>query len=266
MSEAGEWDFYITAIGDDPAFVFLDLSLARQLPTDRPIQVRVKVHFRRPRADGLLERDEYGALQAIEDGLGEVLLEAIEGRLVGRVTTRGLRDFVYYAPRRDGAEAAVQLAMCDFPLYRFETEIEEDPTWSLYLDLLCPTDRELQTILNRRVIDNLREHGDSLSVPREVDHHLDFPTREAREDFASEVEALGFTVTGRGDPGDEGRDEDGDDKQAWSIHLTRTHSVEWDTVNVVVAELVERARVNGGAYDGWGCVVVSGDDDEDLGG
>ncbi|MBL4849249.1 MAG: DUF695 domain-containing protein [Planctomycetes bacterium] len=247
MSEeaAEAWEVYHTQLDEEghPAAIMVDVSLCEPDPT-RTHSVRVIVHLQEPDYEsGFPHREESQVLYALEDALTPVLVKA-GARLVGRVTTQGVRDFVYYAPGPI-SEDRVRDVLAEWPLYSFELKQGEDPEWSFYRDILVPSAREWQSIMNWKVIHNLSEHGDTLEAPREVDHHLDFPTEDALETFLSGLE--GFTCAGR-EPDEEG--------EGVSVHLTRVHSVDFETVDGVVARLLDQAEQVAGSYSGWGCSVI----------
>lgn len=247
MSEerAETWEVYRTLLDEEahPAAVIVDVSHSEP-DSARPHLVRVVVHLQEPDYEtGFPHKEESQVLYAIEDELNPALQKA-GALLVGRLTTQGIRDFVYYAPGPI-SEDRVRDVLSQWPLYSFELTEEDDPEWIFYNEILVPSAREWQSIMNGKVIHNLTEHGDTLEAPRQVDHHLDFPHESALESFLEGLE--GFSCAARG-PHEEG--------DGFSLHLTRVHSVDFESVDAIVGELVERAEEFAGSYDGWGCPVV----------
>jgi regulator of RNase E activity RraB len=240
------WEVYRTQLDEDchPAAILVDVSI-REPDPKRPHLVRVVVHLQEPDYEsGFPHKEESQTLYALEDELTPSL-ERAAARLVGRVTTQGVRDFVYYAPGPI-SEDRVRDALSQWPRYHFDLTQEDDAEWNFYNQILVPSPREWQSIMNGKVIHNLSEHGDDLETPREVDHHLTFPSEGALESFLEELQ--GYACVSR--EADEGG-------PGFSLHLTRTHAVDFSTVDAIVFELAERASAVAGSYDGWGCGVVT---------
>ena len=249
MSEeevAPVWEVYRTQLDEEghPAAILVDVSIQEADPK-RPHLLRVVVHLQEPDYDtGLPHKEESKLLYALEDELTPAL-ERAGARLVGRLTTQGVRDFVYYAPGSI-SEDRVRDVLSQWPRYHFDLTQEDDSEWNFYREILVPTPREWQSIMNGKVIHNLSEHGDTLETPREVDHHLLFPTDAALGAFLSDLK--GFTCVSR---------EAQAEGPGFTLHLTRTHPVDFSTVDAIVSDLTERAEALAGSYDGWGCGVVA---------
>jgi len=249
MSEDGApqaWEVYRTRLDEEGhlAAVLVDVSI-RGADSKRPHLVRVVVHLQEPDYDtGMPHKEESKALYALEDELTPAL-ERAGARLVGRLTTQGVRDFVYYAPGSI-SEDRVRDVLSQWPRYHFDLTQEDDAEWAFYHEILVPSPREWQSIMNGKVIHNLSERGDTLDTPREVDHHLLFPTEAALKSFLGDLE--GFTCVSS---------EAQEDQAGFSLHLVRTHAVDFSTVDAIVSELTERAEAVSGTYDGWGCAAVA---------
>jgi regulator of RNase E activity RraB len=237
MSEerAGAWEVYQTQLDEEghPAAILVDVSLGEPDPT--------RGHLVFP------HREESQVLYALEDALTPALAKA-GARLVGRVTTQGIRDFVYYAPG-PVSEDRVRDVLAEWPVYSFDFSQGEDAEWDFYREVLAPSPREWQSIMTWKVIHDLSEHGDVLETPREVDHHVELPTPVAVETFLSGLE--GFTCAGR-DAHEEG--------EGVTVHLTRVHSVDFETVEGIVHGLLDNAEQVAGSYEGWGCAVMKSTD------
>ncbi len=240
MSNREDWDFYLTRVGERPAAIFCDL--AADPDPERPLRLRVRVRLQFPRPeDGLASADESAGLNAVEDALVERLAEA-GTRYVGRWTCDGFREFVFYAPEDAPFEQGLRAVAEAFPDYRPTTEVSEDAGWDMFRELLLPGRWELQWILDRRVVTNLREAGDENDLPRPVDHYAYFSDTGARDAFMREARALGFAVEvtlGR-----------------VGAHLVRHDPVDLEHIHGVVCELIDLVDRHGGDYDGWGAPVV----------
>ena len=108
---------------------------------------------------------------------------------------------------------------------------------------------------NRRVVLKLKEYGDMLNVPRQLEHLILFATRARAESFMTDMGEQGFQ--GMIEPQQQ---EDG----AWAVQLHRVDPVDLDHINEIVHQLRERAVLHDGIYDGWGCMVVTEDPPADI--
>ena len=115
-----------------------------------------------------------------------------------------------------------------------------DHEFSYLNEFLLPDDERMQWIMDRRVCEQLEEHGDDHSVPRPVDHFLDCEG-EPPQALIDAATKLGFEVQ----------------PSEGSLQLVKIHSVELDAIHDIVMQLRELAEAHGAEYDGWGCPVQS---------
>lgn len=247
---AEDWDVYMSPIDDHPAVIFVDLAPSQSAPdTQRPWLLRVSIELQVQREDGLSDPEETEVLYAIEDALFDSVAKSLRARYVGRVTTQGRRDHFYYGQSAEGLPGAASEAMRGFSSYRFTCNDEQDSAWSVYSEVLFPGDIELQSIYNRRLVNQLMESGDDLSEPREVDHWMYFPSEEHRDQFLLQVAGNGFrsqcTLV-----------ENSDAEFRYAVQLTRQDRVDMETIDGLVIDLFLRTRNCGGNYDGWETSVV----------
>lgn len=239
------WDFYFANVNDKLASLFVDLGIRAAAPDmEKPWLLWAWVYFNSPREDGLSSSQEAPTLSQIEDSLNEAVAAAVDGALVGRITTDGRREFYFYAPSFAGFEEAVVRGMKPFPHYRWDSGSKHDPEWKQYLGLLYPTPRDWQRIKNRHVIEVLEKHGDPLERERAVSHWAYFPDESSRDQFIAAVRERGYEVI------DQGRG-DGERPLPFGATFERMDSVDWDSINQVTLELFDLAKAFSGDYDGW---------------
>ena len=132
--------------------------------------------------------------------------------------------------------------------YSFETGHRTEPEWTTYLEFLYPSKREHQSMLTLRQFEALEEQGDQHETPRPVDHTLDFPSTESREEVVDVAINRGFEVARTHDK--EGR---------FGVTLRRSDPVTYTHLNQVVLELFDLAANHEGDYEGWHSPVTSAD-------
>src|SRR5690606_19606188 len=134
------------------------------------------------------------------------------------------------------------ILMAAFPEYEFDTGHREDVQWRLYREFLYPTNRSLQLINNRRVLEALEQRGDPLTESRPVRHFVDFDADAEIEAFRQALAIGGFEIVGGGAIEESDRQ---------SIVFERIESVDFLHINDLTMQLLDLANSHGGDYDGW---------------
>ena len=241
-----KWDFFFAKVNGKVASLFVDLGVREVAPdATHPWLLWVWVYFNHPRENGLSSSQEADTLSEIEDALADAVGNAVDGFLVGRITTDGHREFYFYASSVAGFDDALARSMISFPGYQWDAGTEHDPQWKHYLDVLYPTPRDWERIKNRRVIEQLQRHGDPLKRKRPVFHWAYFTNESSRRQFVAAIKDRGYTVTNQ---------ETVDDPSCphpFGVSFEREDNVDWDSINQVTLELFELADALEGFYDGW---------------
>ncbi|MCL2132103.1 MAG: ribonuclease E inhibitor RraB [Lentimicrobiaceae bacterium] len=114
--------------------------------------------------------------------------------------------------------------------------------WGSYFNSLFPSPQQSQSIANRRVIDQLKKHGDSLTKEREVFHWIYFKTEKDRESYLDKIKNDNFTVVNK---------QKGKGKYRYGLEIKRVDKVDLDSVDKYVIYLWRLANETNGDYDGW---------------
>jgi uncharacterized protein (TIGR01619 family) len=245
MNHEAEWDFYFSNVDDKPGSFYLDLGLSQIAPVDSmPHFFYVSLKMNDPKENGLSSDREYDTLIQIED----FLIDSLKGKhdiiYVGRLTSNGTRDFYFYTSDTLLIEKTISESFVQFPKYEYDFEIKDDKKWLYYFDFIYPNPRQLQSILNRRVIENLEKNGDKLTQPREVNHWIFFKTIEGREKYIEKVKEKGFKI-------EDIDNADRDKEFKYKLRISRVDNVGRGDVDDYVLYLWELADELGGDYDGW---------------
>lgn len=247
---AGEdWDFYFCRVNDVLASIALDLGLRKVAP-DRSKQdlLWVWVYLNSPRPDGLSDSSEFDILIRIEEKLTETFERLFNAILGGSITTNGRREFYYYGSHSDAFDSAVVEVLAHFPGYEFDSGFQNDPQWKHYLEVLYPSDENLQRIKNRSVLDILERKGDTLDAPRDIFHWIYFRTNSDREAFWAVIQLLSYCLQSK-------PEKTGDDFP-FGLCIVRFQSVKQDDIDEAVLELFRCAKEFHGDYDGWETEVI----------
>jgi uncharacterized protein (TIGR01619 family) len=243
------WKPYLCNVNGKLASIFVNLGLRGDVPMlAKPWLLWTWVYFQTPRADGLSDGKEAPTLYKIEDALDLCVSRACQAIPCGRITTEGRREFYFYGETENGFHHAVKAALKGFAGYRYDIGSQEDSQWGQYLNVLYPTPEDLQRIANMDLLDALREKGDVLTVAREVQHWMYFGSEQSRALFRDASASAGFKVVS------ESRSEK---DLPFGIVVARTQSIEQESIDRTVIELLNLSRRFDGDYDGWETPVVT---------
>lgn len=246
------WGSYFANVNNKLASIALNLGLRSYVPMhDKPELLWVWVYLRMPKPNGLSESSEFQTISAIEDELEKRVSVACDAIEAGRITTDGRREFYFYGATDKGFRSAVSNAMGRFNRYKFDLDSQKDPEWNQYLNVLYPSDEDLEKIKNREVLEALMKHGDTLTPVRDVHHRIYFGSLEDRKWFASKARDLGYDI-----------EDESEDRTHWPTHpfrlqITRDQSVTPDQIDNAVIELFRLAKQVNADYDGWEAQVIA---------
>lgn len=251
--ESERWGFFLCNVNDKIASIFLDLGIHDRAPiTEQATIAFVFVDLLDPHENGLIGDSEFEALKEIDDRLSAHLSKDLDATFVGRITTDGRREFYFYCRSADGLERTAEHAMAEYPQYQYECGSESDPDWSQYFKVLYPNEWQYQTTQNQRVVEVLRDHGDTLKKPRDVIHWAYFKNAEARTAFVDQMTSAGFAVYTTSDP----EDKDADAEFPFGAAVNRDDMVDHNSIDDTVWRVYNVAVTLGGNYDGWEAQVV----------
>jgi uncharacterized protein (TIGR01619 family) len=243
------WVSYFCNVNGKLASIFLDIDRRNIAPdSGRAWLLWIWVYFKQPRPDGLSSSEEFTALCAIEDKLNAAMQEHCRAFLAGRITTEGRREFYYYGPNSSRFDATVADLMKSFPSYEFDHGSQHDPAWNQYLNVLFPSDDDLQKILNREVLDVMENKGDQPEIPREVLHWAYFPTEVNRSDFEAAVQTKEYRI--------DSKSHQPEGENPYGVCFGKVQKCTRDAIDKSVLDLRKLAQRFQGEYDGWEAQVM----------
>lgn len=244
-----DWDAYFCLIEDRPASIAADLDLRRFAPfSDSQWMVQISVLVREPDENGLPRGSELETLSAIEDSLAYQLGTQLSAIQVGRAAFHGYRLFFFYCSDTRRVAAAMAEAMQDYPGYKAELVVSEEPDWDTYFQFLLPDAREYQRMQNRKLLIQLEELGDDPDRERLVEHWLYFPSEEQRSAFLKWSLGEGFLPLGF--------DHESEDELPWKLRLGKNELPQEEEIDEVVLLLFDKVQEFEGEYDGWETQVI----------
>lgn len=243
------WELYMKPIDGNIASVLVNAGISAELPSeDKCYMGFVRLSMKSPGDRGLVSGEEEAQLGFIEDRIEMESLRYRIGSYVGKITSDNEMTFIYYLKHTFEWPDVVQAAMQEFPDYSYTYGSKMDAEWEIYHKLLFPTALEWQIIHNHKVCDRLKQSGDSLQLPRAIEHKAYFETLEKRESFIGRIQSESFRVKDLTEP-DENYPMPG-------VSFYRQDKPFYYDIDALTLHLIELTREHGGEYDGWETSVV----------
>jgi uncharacterized protein (TIGR01619 family) len=245
-----DWAIYFSAVNENQTgSILVDLGLYNFAPVEsKPYLVSVITFMNNPTEDGLSSADENALLNQIEDYFIKLLVSTKRAIYTGRLKYGGKILSYFYSEKTDEIEEIISKASKNYADYRFEYNVKEEKDWRAYFEVLYPSPIELQSIQNRRVVENLERHGDKLEIERQVDHWIYFSSEADRKGFLDAIKDDGFKIVNN--------DQTDSEEAAFSLQLSRIDRVDYQSVDEYVLYLWEKAQEFNGTYDGWETFII----------
>jgi hypothetical protein len=181
-----------------------------------------------------------------------IALEHDEGaKYVGGRVVDGWSELYFYTRNSKGLNQQVAQILKERS-YIFETHIVKDTKWDFHHKNLTPSELELCHIQSDKIIFMLQEEGDTLEIPRDVEHYLSFDTATQKQRFLEHLDLEGFSF----------KDEISGDEFENGIALVKKHAVTRKSVAQEVQTLFDAVKKEHGYYEGWSTLLVTSETEE----
>ena len=236
---------------DLPAVIRTNLALRDfEFTVNYPKRLHLQILYKNADDNGFPTREEGEYVYSIEDAVVEII-EQHGDILAGVVKCDERVRIVSYAKNELGYYDEISEMMSEkFPDYAYTLAVVEDENWELYFQALYPDKYEYQSIMNMRLIENIKSDGDSM-VPRVLEHCLLFKTEENGEAFLAKVMEDGFIKLSSEDLSN---NEDIDKEYPYVLVIGREDAFE--NIDETVWYLMDLVEEFDGEYSGWGCHIV----------
>ena len=236
---------------DLPAVIRTNLALRDfEFTVNYPKRLELQILYKTADDNGFPTREEGEYVYSIEDAVVEIIEK--HGDILAGVAKCDERVHIdAYAKNELGYYDEISEMMAEnFPEYAYTFAVFEDKNWDMYFHALYPDKYEYQSIMNMRLIENIKSDGDSM-VPRVLEHCLLFKTEENGEAFLSKVMEDSFIKLSSENQND---NEDIDKEYPYVLVIGREDAFE--NIYEIVWYLMDLAKEFDGEYDGWGCHIV----------
>lgn len=248
-----DWGVYLcdSFAYDLPAVIRANLALRDfEYTANYPKRLHLQILYKNADDSGFPTREEGEYVYSIEDAVEEIV-EQHGDMLAGVVKCdERVRIFAYTKNELGYYDEISAVMSKNFPNYAYTLAIVDDPDWELYFQGLYPDRYEYQSIMNMRLIEDIKSDGDSM-VPRVLEHCLLFKTEEHGEAFLAKVMEDGFIKLSSENLTD---NEDIDKEYPYVLVIGREDAFE--NIDEIVWYLMDLAEEFDGEYSGWGCHVV----------
>ena len=257
VQETGEieadWGVYLcdSFAYDLPAVIRANLALRDfEYTANYPKRLHLQILYKNADDNGFPTREEGEYVYSIEDAVEEIV-EQHGDMLAGVVKCdERVRIFAYTKNELGYYDEISAVMSKNFPDYAYTLAVVDDPDWELYFQGLYPDRYEYQSIMNMRLIEDIKSDGDSM-VPRVLEHCLLFKTEEHGEAFLAKVMEDSFIKLSSEKQTD---NEDIDKEYPYVLVIGREDAFE--NIDEIVWYLMDLAEEFDGEYSGWGCHVV----------
>ena len=248
-----DWGVYLcnSFAYDLPAVIRANLALRDfEYTANYPKRLELQILYKNADDNGFPTREEGEYLYDIEDAVVEII-EKHGDILAGVVKCDERVHIDAYAKNELGYYDEISEMMSEnFPEYAYTFVVFEDKDWDMYFHALYPDKYEYQSIMNMRLIENIKSDGDSM-VPRVLEHCLLFKTEENGEAFLAKVMEDGFIKLSSED---RSNNEDIDKEYPYVLVIGRED--DFENIDEIVWYLMDLAEEFDGEYSGWGCHIV----------
>jgi len=242
-----DWVSYFSNVNDELASIAIDLGITSIAPiAEHKVLLNFSLKMKIPREDGLSSSEEAPKLWDIEDDIINNFKELnIQFYYVGRLTTTGIRGLYFYIDNTILAVEGINKTMQKFENYEYFAEHSNDTNWNKYFDFLYPTPRQMQSVQNDKVLQQLEKGGDNLTKEREITHWIYFNSQTELNHFEEFTKEKLFNTINKCPT------EKDTSEFSFVLVISRIDNVTYNEINSLTIELWEKANSLNGNYDGW---------------
>ncbi|PKP79823.1 MAG: DUF695 domain-containing protein [Alphaproteobacteria bacterium HGW-Alphaproteobacteria-18] len=242
------WRVYFADMGGQTASIVFNDGIARRI-NDLPHThaMKIRVPLKAPRADGLPNKEEAGALGRLDEQLAGII-KAEGGEYLGRVTNNGARWMLALIPPHPRAMEAALQAAAAADGYAPEIHVEADPGKAIYWQDLYPSEDDRQVMVDMEVQAALRDQGDNPEMRREIGHWVYFRDEPTARLFAGWAGENGYQGISAGPA--EGNE------PLWLVRMTHQGTLQLNDISGHSLAISRHVREIGGQYDGWESAVT----------
>ncbi len=223
----------------DDRMIMVDAQFQAQHPEHLDHLYRVEAPMASSGPHGYGDDTELQRFEPFEDALNHAADDS-ELVSVGRRRGFGKWELAWYG----GANSDRRLlkVLKAHPAARLTIDV--DPQWDHYRDKLLPRGKNLHRARNGLIVWQLLHAGDHIDLPRPIEFFVYFHRDVDRDRYLRDI-------------GSTGLDAEPVDGERPGLRAYFVAGVDVELITDITWELHERAQLNNGEFDGWGCSPVT---------
>jgi len=241
-------EYYITTSDESSVKTELEMDYLDGAPQqERPWLLWAFLKMNDVDDNGFPTEDELQNVSGVVNTLKETLSNEVDAISVGQKYEDGWLELYFYAPSAKKFQSIVSKVLGSN--FITDTGSTKDAKWEHYLYTLYPSALMLQQVQSRHIIDELKEEGDDLTLPREVEHYMGFLTESQAKRVAEELYLHGFK--------EKEVSYNSSEEYGNTLIMTQEHAIDSELLEELAFLLITTAEKEHGIYAGWSTGVTS---------
>ena len=201
----------------------------------------INIPYETERDDLFPSQGAHNNLYLLEESISSFLSIEYKAIFSGTFTHNKLFTLYFYLKDTTNVLKNVRdIAISNYNNIDLTARTEEDITWSVYKDILYPTEEILDYMTTMHIINNMFEMGDQIVVERNVEHWLYFDNEKDLLKCKEELESIGFFCINLVNNPETNFD--------FGLKASHNSSIETDTIIKFNMQLRQIARKHNGEY------------------
>lgn len=197
--------------------------------------------------DGSNEQaDGYEEFLETKESLIITLEHDEKAKYVGSRVVDGWTELYFYVKDSKSLEYVVTQALKSSN-YVYESNGVKDTKWDFHYKHLMPSELELSHIESEKIISELEDEGDDLTLERDVEHYISFELPTQKNRFVNTFNLEGFSI----------KDEIDSEEFENGLALVKVHNVSRETLKEEVSKLFSEIKKCQGFYEGWSTTLAN---------
>ena len=167
-------------------------------------------------------------------------------KYVGQRTIDGWIELYFYSLNSKNIQKSIVNYLKETSL-QFESGVVRDTKWDFYTANLMPNELEYCYIESQKIVELLKEEGDTINEPREVEHYAMFDTETQKQRFTQSAIESGFIF----------KDDISNDECNHGVALIKVHNLQNEALHKAIKELYDAAKVEHGHYELWSTMLIT---------
>lgn len=236
-----QWGQYEATWENEPGIMSVNLDVKKIAPVaELAFLLEITQSGEECDENGLLVNVDLSSSEKKAVDVDSILSTAMYVEDVGRLLYRCQSKDYYYI--QDSA-VAFQVLEALYGL-SLDYKIIEDKSWKVYEEFIYPDDFLVQTMINKRIFNQLHEEAYNFEEKALLQHFASFSSEEDRHDYRR------FLIQNNYKIGE--MTTNAEEAQSYVISFSRKDKLHLERLSNITLRLDQKAISLAGSYDGWG--------------